>query len=49
MSEDLGIYSRDLRKDEKINKKLSEFLKKQVIKLGKIKFIEFNYLTHRKT
>ena len=35
--EDLGIYSRDPEKDKEINNKLIEFLKKEGIKLAKIK------------
>jgi hypothetical protein len=35
--EDLGVYSRDPVKDKKINNKLIEFLKKEGVKLAKIK------------
>ena len=35
--EDLGVYSRDLKKDKEINNRLIEFLKSKRVKLGKIK------------
>ena len=38
--EDLGAYSRDPLKDKEINNKLIEFLKKEGVKLAKIKLIK---------